>query len=132
MIEELSRVALRVDRPLLKLCRGDVGTVVYAYAMGDLYEVEFLDSNGQTRAVATLHRNELRIDMSDEFTTLMHSEWAVTEDEAQQWRAWHVFGQIYRGLSFEQAVGDLGFTRETLAPYLPEWEETYNRKIILD
>lgn len=132
MIEELSRVASRVDRPLLRLCRGDVGTVVHAYAMGDFYEVEFIDSDGQTRAVATLHRNELRTGISNEFTTLMHSEWAATEDEAQQWRAWHVFGQIYRGLSFEQAVGDLSITRETLAPYLPEWEETYNRKITLD
>lgn len=132
MIQELRYVTLRVDRPLLKLRRGDVGTVVHIYAMGDFYEVEFIDGNGRTRAVTTLHKNKIRTGMVDELSTLMYSEFVATEEEAQQFRAWHVFEQIFSELSLEDAVVQLNFTRKSLAPCMPEWQEIYDRKIRLN
>ncbi len=60
MIEELDLVALLTNRPALGLHRGDVGTVVHIYGGGDLYEVEFLNANGETLAVETLNGDEVR------------------------------------------------------------------------
>lgn len=60
MIQELDLVALSKDRPALQLRRGDVGTVVYVYGTGDLYEVEFVNAKGDTVGVETLNANEVR------------------------------------------------------------------------
>lgn len=64
MIQELDLVALLTDRPSIGLRRGDVGTVVLIYgrsagAGGDLYEVEFINANGDTVAVETLNAEEV-------------------------------------------------------------------------
>jgi len=47
-IRLLDIVALTVDLPEHKLCRGQVGTVVEILAGGAAYEVEFSDRNGRT------------------------------------------------------------------------------------
>ncbi len=60
MIQELDLVALLTDRPALGLRRGDVGTVVHIYGSNDLYEVEFINANGDTVAVETLNADEIR------------------------------------------------------------------------
>ena len=60
MIAELDLVALLTDRPALQLRRGDVGTVVHIYGGGNLYEVEFINANGETVGVETLNANEVR------------------------------------------------------------------------
>ena len=60
MIAELDLVALLTDRPALGLRRGDVGTVVHIYGSGTLYEVEFINANGETVGVETLNANEVR------------------------------------------------------------------------
>lgn len=59
MIQELDLVALLSDRPATSLRRGDVGTVVHIYSSNDLYEVEFVNANGDTVAVETLNANEV-------------------------------------------------------------------------
>ncbi len=60
MIQELDLVALVIDRPIFGLHRGNVGTVVHVYGTGDLYEVEFINANGDTIAVETLNADEIR------------------------------------------------------------------------
>ena len=65
MIEELDLVALLTDLPTpndspMRLRRGDVGTVVHIYGGGNLYEVEFINANGETVGVETLNANEVR------------------------------------------------------------------------
>lgn len=60
MIQELDLVALLSDRPTTGLRRGDVGTVVHIYCSNDLYEVEFINANGDTVAVETLNADEVR------------------------------------------------------------------------
>jgi hypothetical protein len=54
----LDVVALLGDRPDENLVAGQVGTVVEVLAPG-IFEVEFLDSNGRTLALAELKREEL-------------------------------------------------------------------------
>jgi hypothetical protein len=54
----LDVVALLGDRPDENLVAGQVGTVVEVLAPG-VFEVEFLDSNGRTLALAELKREEL-------------------------------------------------------------------------
>jgi hypothetical protein len=44
----LDVVALTVDLPAYKLCRGQVGTVVELLADGAAFEVEFSDRDGRT------------------------------------------------------------------------------------
>jgi len=51
-------VALLVDKPEEQLVTGQVGTVVELLAP-DVYEVEFLDSNGRTIAIMELKRADL-------------------------------------------------------------------------
>ncbi len=59
MIGELDNVVLTVDLPEHRLRRGDVGTVVLLH--GDLgYEVEFVALNGETLAVVSLQRSQVR------------------------------------------------------------------------
>ncbi|NID10630.1 DUF4926 domain-containing protein [Fibrivirga algicola] len=60
MIQELDLVALRIDRPVVGLRRGNVGTVVHIYDEGRIYEVEFLNAKGDTVAVETLIADEVR------------------------------------------------------------------------
>ena len=65
MIEELDLVALLTDLPApngspMRLRRGDVGTVIHIYGGGNLYEVEFINANGETVGVETLNANEVR------------------------------------------------------------------------
>ena len=66
MIEELDLVALLSDRPApdgspMRLRRGDVGTLVHIYGSGDLYEVEFINANGETVGVETLNADEVTL-----------------------------------------------------------------------
>ena len=59
MITELGSVVLTVDLPEHRLQRGDVGTVVLVH--GDRgYEVEFITLDGETLAVVSLARSQVR------------------------------------------------------------------------
>ncbi len=60
MIKEHDRVVLTVDFPEYKLRVGDVGTVVYVYANGKAYEVEFFTLDGQTLNVVTVEAEQVR------------------------------------------------------------------------
>ena len=60
MIRELDQVVLERDLPEFGLKRGDVATVVLVHDAGAGYEVEFTALDGETVAVTTLARNELR------------------------------------------------------------------------
>ena len=53
-----SEVALLRDIPEMGLTRGQVGTVVELYSPNDA-EVEFIDSQGYTYALATLRSDDL-------------------------------------------------------------------------
>lgn len=65
MIQELDLVAITTDRPALGLRRGDVGTVVHIYGSSNLYEVEFINANGETVGVETLNADEVQaVDLS--------------------------------------------------------------------
>jgi hypothetical protein len=59
-IKEHQRVVLTTDLPAEKLTAGDVGTVVHVYQDGGAYEVEFATVTGETVAVVTLERTQLR------------------------------------------------------------------------
>lgn len=48
-------MALLEDLPTHGLVAGDVGTVVFVHREGQGYEVEFMDADGRTLAVETLH-----------------------------------------------------------------------------
>lgn len=60
MINELSIVALTKGIPSYKLEPGDVGTVVHVYGDGKAYEVEFITNKGNTIAVLSLKKGEIR------------------------------------------------------------------------
>jgi hypothetical protein len=51
-------VALLEDVPSLRLCRGQVGTIVEVL-VGDVYEVEFSDSDGRPYAMAAIKATQL-------------------------------------------------------------------------
>lgn len=55
---ELDVVALTADVPAHHLVRGQVGTIVHVYSPTS-FEVEFVDGNGHTYAVATLRSDQL-------------------------------------------------------------------------
>jgi hypothetical protein len=57
-VKLLDVVALLADKPEEGLVAGQVGTVVEVLAPG-VFEVEFLDSQGRTVALAELRREEL-------------------------------------------------------------------------
>lgn len=59
-IREHDRVVLRSDLPGEKLAAGDVGTVVHVHSGGKAYEVEFVALDGETVAVVTLERVQVR------------------------------------------------------------------------
>ena len=54
----LDTVALVEDVTALKLCRGQVGTIVEVYEPG-VFEVEFGDMEGRTYALETLEASQL-------------------------------------------------------------------------
>jgi Domain of unknown function (DUF4926) len=56
----LDVVALLQDLPELGLIRGQVGTIVEIYEP-DVFEIEFIDSNGRTYALETLSASVLMI-----------------------------------------------------------------------
>jgi len=59
MIREFDSVVLTVDLPEHKLQKGDLGTVVMAH--GDRgYEIEFIALDGETVAVASVDRTQVR------------------------------------------------------------------------
>lgn len=57
-IKQLDVVALLEDKPAEGLVSGQVGTVVEVLAP-DVFEIEFLDSNGKTIALGEFRRDEL-------------------------------------------------------------------------
>ncbi len=57
-MRELDVVALTTDLASQGLSRGNVGTVVHVYAPG-AFEVEFVDGEGRTYALATLKAEQL-------------------------------------------------------------------------
>lgn len=59
-INEHDRVVLTIDLPSEKLTAGDVGTVVHIYPDGKAFEVEFVSLEGETVAVVTLERAQVR------------------------------------------------------------------------
>ncbi len=59
-VKLLDVVALLVDKPEEGLVVGQVGTVVELLAP-DVYEVEFLDSKGETIALTELKRSEVLV-----------------------------------------------------------------------
>ena len=59
-IREHERVALTADLAGEKLAAGDVGTVVHAYEDGAAFEVEFVALDGESVAVVTLERVQVR------------------------------------------------------------------------
>ena len=53
-------MALTEDLPEYGLFRGQVGTVVELLAL-DVFEVEFIDDEGQTYAMRSLHASQLMV-----------------------------------------------------------------------
>lgn len=60
MVQELDRVVLLEALPEHGLEAGDIGTVVMVHQGGQGYTVEFLTLKGETIAVATLSRSQIR------------------------------------------------------------------------
>ncbi len=60
MIKELDSVVLTRDVPEHGLKEGDVGAVVHRHGEGEGFEVEFVSASGETVAVLTLTRADLR------------------------------------------------------------------------
>lgn len=59
-MRELDTVVLLHDIEEHSLKKGDVGAVVHCYENGVAFEVEFVTANGETVAVLTLTRNDIR------------------------------------------------------------------------
>ena len=60
MIQELDSVVLTDDLPEYGLRRGDIGTVVLVHQGGAGYEVEVVALDGETVAVVSLSREQVR------------------------------------------------------------------------
>jgi hypothetical protein len=60
MIQEHDCVILTQDLADEGLLAGDIGTVVHIHQPGDAYEVEFMTLAGETLAVTTLLRPQVR------------------------------------------------------------------------
>jgi hypothetical protein len=60
MIRELDNIVLTADLPEYSLKRGDLGTVVLVHPNDKGYEVEFVTLDGETVAVVSLFRSQLR------------------------------------------------------------------------
>jgi len=59
MIKELDSVVLQCDLPKYGLSRGDVGTIVLVHTEHG-YEVEFATLEGETLAIVSLSKDEVR------------------------------------------------------------------------
>ena len=62
MFKELDVVRLTVDVPACFLKKGESGTVVAVCEAPEAYEVEFLDSDGTTKALVGLKPEQLALD----------------------------------------------------------------------
>lgn len=71
-INEHDRVVLTIDVADEKLAAGDAGTVVHVYYEGNAFEVEFVSLKGETIAVVTLERNQIRPVERREITHARH------------------------------------------------------------
>lgn len=60
MVREHDQIVLTTSLPDLGLEVGDVGVVAHVHGRGDAFEVEFLTLEGETAAVATLSRGQVR------------------------------------------------------------------------
>jgi hypothetical protein len=60
MIQELERVALRVDVPEYHLKAGDMGTVVDITSDGEEYTIEFFTLDGETYAIVPVSAAQIR------------------------------------------------------------------------
>ncbi len=60
MIHELDTVVLVRGLEAYGLTQGDVGAVVHCYKDGSAFEVEFVTGEGETIAVTTLSRQDIR------------------------------------------------------------------------
>lgn len=60
-IELFDTVALLEDLPEENLWRGQVGAVVEVYNDGEAFEVEFVDTNGQTYGLLALRSEQLML-----------------------------------------------------------------------
>ena len=60
MIKETEIVVLTRDIPDYKLKIGDIGTVVHRYKEEIAFEVEFVNTEGETIAVLTLDKDSIR------------------------------------------------------------------------
>ena len=65
MIKELDTIVLSRDLADHGLIQGDIGAVVHCYRDGESFEVEFITGQGDTVAVVTLNRDDVR-PMKDE------------------------------------------------------------------
>jgi len=61
MIQELDTVVLRHDIKEHGLKAGDIGAIVLCHREGGAFEVEFVSGEGETVAVLTLKREEVRL-----------------------------------------------------------------------
>lgn len=59
-IREHDRVVLTAELAAEKLAAGDVGTVVHVYQSAKAFEVEFVALDGESVAVVTLERTQVR------------------------------------------------------------------------
>ena len=60
MIQELDTVVLARDIREHGLQQGDVGAVVHCYQQGKAFEVEFVNGHGDTIALLTLAKKDIR------------------------------------------------------------------------
>ena len=68
-ISKLDSVVLLKSIPLKKVWRGDVGYVVEVHKP-DIYEIEFVDENGNTKALVTLPGSDvMRLNLNIAATT---------------------------------------------------------------
>lgn len=60
MIKEFDSIILTCDLPTIGLRAGDLGTIVMVHEHGKGFEVEFCALDGETIAVATVSREQVR------------------------------------------------------------------------
>jgi len=61
MIKELDTIVLSRDLPGHGLTQGDIGAVIHCYKGEGSFEVEFIIRQGDTVAVVTLRREDVRL-----------------------------------------------------------------------
>jgi len=61
MMKELDTVVLSCDLHEHGLKKGDIGAIVHQYKGGEAFEVEFITGQGQTVAVITLKKEDVRL-----------------------------------------------------------------------